>query len=223
MTEQDRPERHAALPGLRAAWRKLLPGVGADPVAGERVFTELAEAYGQPGRSYHNLDHVSSVLAEVEAQARRARDPAALRFAAWFHDAVYDPRAADNEERSATWAERVLGEMGVTRPTAEAVRRLILLTKSHRAGPDDADGHILLDADLAVLGAPVAEYRAYSRAIRQEYAWVPEDAYRAGRGRVLRSFLARERIYLTPAAMAALEGPARRNLEAELRELEQGG
>jgi predicted metal-dependent HD superfamily phosphohydrolase len=103
------------------------------------------------------------------------------------------------------------------------VRRLILLTKTHRADPDDHDGCLLLDADLLILGMPEGSYRAYARAIRQEYAWVDDAAYRAGRARVLRSFLERERIYATPELHDACEEQARANLNAELRELEGGG
>jgi predicted metal-dependent HD superfamily phosphohydrolase len=211
-----------ALAWLHADWRELLRTAGADPVAGERVFADLVAAYGAPGRFYHNLDHLADVLATVRARGGQARDLTAVRFAAWFHDAVYDPRAADNEERSAAWAERALGELGVPPATAETVRRLILLTKTHAAEPEDSDGCALLDADLRILGAPAERYRAYAAAIRQEYAWVPEDAYRAGRGRVLRSFLARERIYTTRELSDALEAQARRNLQAELQELEAG-
>ena len=205
---------------LHADWHDLLRDAGAEKEAGERLFTELLQAYREPQRFYHTLDHVGAVLWMVEALLGEGRNWTALRFAAWFHDAVYDPQAADNEERSAAWAERALAELSVARPVRERVRSLILLTKTHRAEPDDADGPILLDADLAILGAPAAEYAAYAGAIRREYAWVPEDAYRAGRARVLCGFLERERIYQTPAMSAAREAQARRNLDDELRELD---
>jgi predicted metal-dependent HD superfamily phosphohydrolase len=110
----------AGLAGLQAAWRQLLRDVGADLTEGERVFAALVEAYRGPGRVYHTLDHVGSVLAAVNAQAHQACDLCALRLAAWFHDAVYDPRASDNEERSAAWAGQALGELGVAVKTSAA-------------------------------------------------------------------------------------------------------
>jgi predicted metal-dependent HD superfamily phosphohydrolase len=223
VSETDEGAGGTALPGLRADWGELLREAGADPAAGERVFAELVAAYREPGRFYHNLDHLAEVLAVVASLRGQARDLPAVRLAAWFHDAVYDPRAADNEERSAAWAEGALGEMGISRATGETVRRLILLTKAHAAGPEDADGRILLDADLSILGTPEARYRAYAAAIRKEYAWVPEESYRAGRGRVLRSFLASERIFTTRELFEAREARARRNLQDELTELEAGG
>src|SRR5262249_41743880 len=62
-----------------------------------RGFDDLAAAYGEPGRYYHNLDHVRAVLHTIDELARLASEPAAVYLAAWFHDAVYDPRRGDNE------------------------------------------------------------------------------------------------------------------------------
>jgi predicted metal-dependent HD superfamily phosphohydrolase len=74
-------------------------------------------------------------------------------------------------------------------------------------------------ADVAVLGSDAAAYDRYVRGIRAEYAHVSEDAWRIGRARVLETFLARERIYRTPAMAAAREAAARANITAELDRL----
>jgi predicted metal-dependent HD superfamily phosphohydrolase len=103
--------------------------------------------------------------------------------------------------------------------TVAAVAQLIVQTKTHHVSSKDRDGCVLLDADLAILGAPAADYRAYARAIRQEYAWVPDEHYRTGRQEVLRSFLQRERIYKTEQLHQESEAQARRNLEEEIRRL----
>jgi predicted metal-dependent HD superfamily phosphohydrolase len=212
----------AGLAELHADWEGLLRAAGGDAARGEGIFRALVDAYRGPGRFYHNLAHLRVVLQRLDALRGRADDPVALRFAAWFHDAVYDPRAADNEERSAAWAARALSELGLPAPTVDEVRRLILLTKTRRPGGEDRSGHVLLDADLAILGADEGSYRAYARAVRQEYAWVDDGAYRAGRARVLRSFLERPRIYTTPEMVEAFEERARANLRGELQELEAG-
>src|SRR5262249_59053313 len=93
----------------------------------------------------------------------------------------------------------VLGELGVGPAVVDEVARLVLLTKTHDCAEGDSAGEVLLDADLAILGAEEAEYDRYARAIRAEYAWVSEGDYRAGRRRVLEGFLARPRLYRTPA------------------------
>ena len=87
--------------------------------------------------------------------------------------------------------------------------------ETHDAG-EDVDARVLIDADLAILGASEPVYRDYAEKIRQEYAWVPEAGYRHGRRRVLDSFLARPRIY---HFLGQLEEPARRNLMGEIDRL----
>jgi predicted metal-dependent HD superfamily phosphohydrolase len=216
------PDSPAApdVPGLCAALVRAVEAAGGDRGRARATAAELLAAYAEPARAYHNRHHLSEVLGAIDLLAAQAGDLAAVRLAAWFHDAVYDPRAADNEERSAAWAAQALTDLGVPAPRVEAVRRLVLLTKSHRADGADADGGVLLDADLAILGAEEGRYRDYAAAIRREYDWVPEGAYRAGRARVLRGFLARGQIYHTAVMRARLEERARGNLASELRALE---
>jgi predicted metal-dependent HD superfamily phosphohydrolase len=203
---------------LEAAWRRLLVPFAVLEAAGSEAFADLASRYSEPSRHYHNLDHLADVLGIIE----ELTDAAAVRLAAWFHDAVYDSRSKDNEERSAALAEQTLTGFGLPRPLVANVARLILLTKTHAADAGDRDAHILLDADLAILGADDARYDEYSRAIRREYAWVEEAAYREGRGRVLEGFLRRPRIYLTDGLLGSHEEPARHNLRRELAALRAG-
>jgi predicted metal-dependent HD superfamily phosphohydrolase len=207
---------------LRSAWLDLLASLGVGPETAGPGFDELAAAYSAPDRAYHNLDHVAAVLAVVDELADLTDDPAAVRLAAWYHDVVYDPRASDNEERSATLAEARLRGWGVAATTAAEVARLIRLTRTHQADADDADGHVLLDADLAVLASPPDEYDRYARAIRREYAWVADDAFRAGRAEVLRSFARRPQLYFTARMRERGEEAARANLARELAALEAG-
>lgn len=202
---------------LAADWIGLLHGLGEDEA--RRGFDELAAAYSAPGRFYHNLDHVRAVLDTVDGLADLARDVAAVRLAAWYHDAVYDSRAGDNEERSAALAAERCAGWGLPAPTVETVVRLIRATKTHQADPADVDGSILLDADLAILGAGEDEYDRYAAAIRREYAWVPEDDYRRGRVRVLEGFLRRDRLFQLERMHQRLDAPARRNLRREIAAL----
>ncbi len=177
----------------------------------------LLARYREPHRHYHGLAHVVRVLRDVDdlLGAVMVADADAVRFAAWFHDAIYDPRAptGHNEDASAQLATEVLTEL--SRPTAQVVlvARLVRATAQHHAtSPDDA---VLLDADLAVLASDPASYTAYARGVRREYAHVGDDDWRVGRAAVLRGFLARPEIFAT-AAMHAREPVARANLAAEL-------
>jgi predicted metal-dependent HD superfamily phosphohydrolase len=205
------------MPALRQAWERLLAHLGLDPAATWAVYDELIRRYGEAGRHYHDRTHLSQVLALCQRLAQRCAEPAAVELAAWFHDAVYDPRAADNEEQSAALAAALLGQLKLPADLIERVQALVLATKTHQA--QDVDAAVLLDADLAILGAEPAEYARYAGAIRQEYAWVADDAYRQGRRQVLKGFLQRPRIYRTDEMFQTHEAAARRNVTQEVAQL----
>jgi predicted metal-dependent HD superfamily phosphohydrolase len=203
---------------LRLAWEGLVRPYNVDAVAADDVFHNLVHRYSHASRHYHNLAHVASLLAVIDGWPEPLTDPAAVRFAVWFHDAVYDTTRSDNEDRSADLAAELLPRLNVPAQTVRTVVELIRLTKSHD-GPSTGDAAVFLDADLAILGAAEEEYDRYAAAIRREYGWVPDDRYREGRAAVLERFLARERIYCTQRAHQALEGRARANLTREIASL----
>jgi predicted metal-dependent HD superfamily phosphohydrolase len=193
------------------AWRRLWGELGARTVDGG-LMNQLVAAYSERHRHYHTLQHLRECLAHFDAAASLARQPAQVELALWFHDAVYDPQRHDNEERSADWAQRAVLGAGCDAGVAGRVQALVLATKSHAADGDDADTALLLDIDLAILGAAPARFAEYERQIRREYAHVPEAEFRTRRAEVLASFLGRPRIFLTLAFHDALEQRARDNL-----------
>lgn len=174
----------------------------------EGVHERLRDRYAVPPRHYHTLAHAAVVAGRA---ADLGGDRACL-LAAWFHDAVYDATRTDNEARSA----ELLLDWLAGDPDAPEAARLVAVTAGHAPAMDDAQGAILCDADLAVLGGHAADYEAYRRAVRAEYAHVDDAGWRTGRSAVLRDLLSRPRIFRTPAAVSRWEAPARRNLRAEL-------
>ncbi len=179
----------------------------------DQAFDDVCEHNSEIGRVYHTLVHVQSVLETVEWLAELAPHPNAVKLAAWLHDVIYDSQASDNEERSAKYAEQMCKNLSI--PDGHLVAALILKTKTHDAG-SNADAQVLIDADLAILGADDLSYRAYAEQIRQEYDWVPEAQFRSGRRQVLERFLSRPRIFYF---LTDLETPARQNIEAEIARL----
>jgi predicted metal-dependent HD superfamily phosphohydrolase len=206
---------------LRRRWLTLCHPLTPDASAAQTAFADLVAAYAEPHRAYHTLAHIAAVLGVLDTLRVAAHDWPALELAAWFHDVVYDPRRDDNEAQSAAVAARTLAGLGLPAALVDHTAALIRQTQAHDPDPGDPDAPLLLDADLAVLGAAPAEYAAYAAAIRREYAWVPDDTYRAGRAAVLRGFLQRPRIFHTERLFALLEAPARRNIAAELASLTQ--
>jgi len=201
---------------LLSRWRAVLGG-GADPATVDSTGTELLDRWREPHRHYHTVDHLTTVLSIVE----RFGGSAAVELAAWYHDAVYDPRAAPpaNEEASAELAARQLPDLGVPPDTVDEVCRLIRLTASHAAEPGDPNGALLCDADLAILAAGEPAYDAYAAAVRREYAHVPDDAFRLGRAAVLHHLLGLPQLYRLPQPHAEWEAKARANLTRELTRL----
>ena len=197
-----------------------------------RLGSELVARYAEPHRRYHTGDHLRVVLDlvdELAAPAAPPRSPAtavvevdgevdveAVRLAAWFHDAVYDPARADNEERSARLAERMLADTDLPAATVLEVARLVRLTETHDPTPGDRSGEVLCDADLAVLAGDPAAYAAYAAAVREEYAFVPDDLFARGRADVLRGLLARPAIFRTASGRDRFETAARHNIRTEL-------
>lgn len=181
----------------------------------------LLARWAEPQRRYHTTDHLVAVLDHIDALESYADDPDLVRLAAWFHDAVYLPERSTNEERSARLAERALPEAGLTRAATNEVARLVRLTKTHAAQDGDGNGMVLCDADLAVLASPPDAYAAYTAAVREEYAFVPDDLFRAGRADVLRHLLDLPRLFRTPYGEREWEAAARRNVSAELEQLQE--
>lgn len=198
------------------AWEQLLQVFGIESAKTQAAYTALVDAYSSPGRVYHTLEHIQAVLAWIETLQNYATDLPTLQLAAWFHDCIYDPHATDNEERSAAYAQRTLSRLALPMTTIQTTSQMILSTKIHTNAANSQDGHILLDADLAILGTTIQQYDTYAQAIRQEYSWLSETAYRTGRIHALQTFLQRARIYNTEPMYTTLEKSARENIRREL-------
>ncbi|MDX3094444.1 hypothetical protein PV703_11820 [Streptomyces sp. ME01-24h] len=208
---------------LLARWCDLLRRCQMKPVDPVPYGKDLISRWAEPHRRYHTTTHLAAVLDHVETLAGHAQDPDTVLLAAWFHDAVYRPDRSENEERSARLAERALPEAGVPDGITSEVARLVRLTVTHDPAEGDRDGEVLCDADLAVLAGDPAGYAEYAAAVREEYGFVPDDAFRVGRADVLRGLLNLPRLFHTPQAYGRWEAVARRNLTTELELLAPGG
>lgn len=193
------------------AWTALVD----DSPTSRTEWAAVVGAWAEPHRSYHDLAHLAAVLGIVDELAGHAADPVAVRLAAWYHDVAYDPQRRDNEEVSAARAR--IGLLGlVDDATVTEVERLVLLTAGHDPEPDDANGAVLCDADLAVLASPPAAYAGYASAVRAEYGHLSDADFTAGRIAVLEQLLALPELFRVPVAAERWTGPARANLTAEL-------
>lgn len=197
---------------IASCWRASL--WAGDPA--EADLADVLARYAEAHRAYHNARHICAVLdlvAEVDHGSPE------LIFAAILHDVVYDPKAHDNEERSADYARELLGRQSWTAEAIDRTAQLILATKRHEAADDDTLAKILLDADLAILAGYEGDYDEYAAAIREEYSFVSEADYRAGRVKVLQSLLDRPSIFRMPDNIESYEAAARENIAREIADL----
>lgn len=205
----------------RKHWAALMSALG-NPKESETVLKEILKRYGEPHRGYHNLVHIVSMLDELETRRNELAGERgvdlSITFAIWFHDAIYDPKAKDNEEQSARLAKDMIKQMSLPDSLGEQVDALIMATK-HTAVPTDGAAQILVDLDLMILGKPEQEFDAYETGIREEYQWVPEPDFRKGRSAILQSFLDRPSIYSTEMFRNKYELVARKNLERSIGKL----
>lgn len=202
----------------RARWLALWRALDRAPPAG--VFDELAARYAEPQRHYHTARHIGECLAHFDSARALCAHPLEVELALWFHDAIYELRAKDNEAQSAQWALRVMRESGIDVVACERVRALILKT-CHDALPVTPDEQVLVDIDLAILGADAARFDEYEQQVRAEYAWVPAFLFRRTRRQILQGFLARPAIYSTAHFNSRLEKKARDNLARSLARLKR--
>jgi predicted metal-dependent HD superfamily phosphohydrolase len=212
---------------LEDRWNDLWWRLGVQspdiPATGIRLIAE----YSGPDRHYHSRVHLEDVLAKLDwaktALLKTAELPLTteaqremfdtIELALWYHDVVYDAKLKNNEQLSRDLFLTHAAHFGLDETMQQNVAKLIDLTANHKNAASLME-RIMTDCDLAILGAPKAEFDNYDANIRKEYAHVPAPAYKAGRHKVLTGFLNQPYIFKTQAFHDAYEKQARANLTA---------
>ena len=205
-------------------FRSACEGSGISPSVQHRWWGVLRDAYCASGLAYHNMAHISCMLDRVSEWAATGAlvNSTLVNFAVFFHDAIYDPRAKDNEARSAQlWRDfcAIASGSSLSPSDVQTVAVYIERTARHLDGPASGDLAYFLDADLAVLGWQPPAYAEYARAVRLEYAHVPSAEFATKRAAVLSHFAAAPTLYFGPLREA--DARARANLAAEIQRLER--
>lgn len=197
-------------------WHELLARLGVTQARAAILWQGIATAYTEPHRHYHGLSHIDALATALEPLKSRLEDPDAALLALVYHDIVYDPARADNEERS---ADRLASDVA----DSARAQRHILATKHHNSD-DDPDTNLVLDLDMGILGASWPAYLTYAQGVFREYLPVyGRDAYAKGRAELfLKPTLNKPRIFLT-AEFAGREDQARQNLQTEIDLWASGG
>lgn len=181
-------------------------------------FQFLYDSYSQPYRYYHNLNHIQTCLQDFRQVSALAVNPELVELAIWYHDIIYDVTRFDNERKSADFAFGVCRKIGLSEEAAQEVYNLILYTY-HVKYPETNDQKIIVDVDLAILGKPSAEYDAYEKAIRKEYAHVPTEEFRKARKTILLAFLEKLSIYSLDYFRIRYQRQAVENIQHAIKDL----
>jgi predicted metal-dependent HD superfamily phosphohydrolase len=174
------------------------------------ICRNVIDRYAEPQRRYHTVEHLLHCLVEHDRAASHMNRPDPVEMVLWFHDAIFEPGAADNEQRSAElfveYGERFLDPSFV-----EEVRALILLT-THRHQPETEEGCFVVDIDLSSFGIPWDEFLRDSRRVREERTDLGDEDYYHVQTGFLRSLLDRPRIFHTAFFHSLYEDTARANI-----------
>lgn len=199
---------------MEIRFTKLWNRIGAKGSPKEE-YAKLFSMYSEAGRFYHNFEHIKNCLTEFDSVRHLIPQPDLVELAIWYHDVIYNPKAKENEERSAQFAYDVCIHTKLTKEFGEKFKELILTTK-HNTIPKEMESKFLVDIDLSTLGKPLKEFNKYSSDIRKEYSFSTEDIYRNGRKKILQAFLDKDSIYLTDFFRDKYELQARNNIASEL-------
>jgi len=197
-------------------------GAGGNP---QEVFEEIFTRWTESDRAYHNISHLKMCLSELDLVRDKLEDPDATELALVMHDAIHNEHRqdqslhGDDEAESAELSEFLITQrLMLPQDFADRVSSRILATK-HKQIPEGEDERYTADIDLAIFGRSERLYQIYEERVRKEYGWVPTEAFRAGRGRVLTNFLNRPTIYHTEFFRNRYEKSARKNVSRAIQNL----
>lgn len=197
-------------------WHAMLRELGATQETS--IFLQLQSAYAQKHRHYHTSRHIDECIATLDEVKHLAEHPAEVECALWFHDAIYEPMAKSNEERSANWAAEFGRHVGIA-PEAVARIHAHIMSTRHLSPSKDGDSGLTVDIDLSILGASESRYEEFERDVRREYRRIPGFIFKPKRAAILQSFLDRPRIYHWELMYDRFEHKARVNLARAIRAL----
>lgn len=153
----------------------------------EHVYRQLRGLYDEPGRYYHNWNHIQDVLSTSSklAQLITLDDENLLEvhLALFFHDIIHTTFSytGTGETESAALAKAVLTNLEVAPAVIERICEYILVTRNHSPVTGSVSEGIVICADLWGLGDVWENYHRVGRLIRKEYGHLDDATFNSGR------------------------------------------
>ena len=208
---------------IQLIWEELCNRFSLSEHVVESTWSVLANHYQEEGRYYHDFSHISSLLSLSGEFRNNVVNKDVVDLAIFFHDVIYDPKSKTNEEDSAELFKEVLGNY-IDSSIVERVVHYIIETKRHDvADCGDTDLQFFMDFDMSILGSSMESYISYCQAIRKEYSFYPDEAYRIGRAAFLRTTInENKQVFSTKEFRERYEATAKSNILWECAQLESG-
>lgn len=203
---------------IKEVFIQLIKEYTVDNDVAHPLWQEIEEAYSGKKRFYHTIAHLEMMLEQLETVKHTIVNWNCVLFSLFYHDFIYSATSHCNEEDSAQVAVDRMIQLNVSKQMQEDCRMMILSTKKHLVSMD-LDTNYFIDADLSILGQRPVLYDAYADNVRKEYSVYPDIIYKPGRKKVLKHFIAMERIYKTKEFYSNYEIAAKENLNRELHNL----
>jgi len=154
----------------------------------DKALVELPYRWKEKHRFYHNTDHLIQILKDIESNIYfknlNVYEKHALLLAAFFHDAIYDPKRKDNEDKSIELF--IKSFKGKDLKMLDKVCDLIEVTK-YRKRPTEKLKRIIWDADNAGFKGGYDTLLKIEQLISKEYSFVPKKDYKENRIKFLNS------------------------------------
>lgn len=182
--------------------------------------------YDRNGLAYHNWDHVNEMINRIPKELNNVdswKKHLLIEAIVW-HDAVYQPGAKNNEERSAElYASTIMTDPASAymtdfqtypHPNKQIIN--MILSTEHHVPVDKGDmlQEVIIDLDLFGLSLDWPDYINNGKKIFKEFD-ISEPLWREPRQKWIEKFLARDKIYQSGFFLNR-ELRARYNLEKEL-------
>ncbi len=198
---------------LKETFITLIGKYSADKAYNDKCWSEIKALHSHSKRHYHNLTHLTHLVSELSDIKSEINEWDTVLFSVFYHDIIYSITATNNEVKSADFLSKTLQKTKFN--NIEKCVDQILATESHLES-DDTDTNYFIDADLAILGQPEADYILYTEKIREEYRFYPDDIFNKGRINALKHFIKLPQIFKTDHFNNKYENQAKINLEKEL-------
>jgi predicted metal-dependent HD superfamily phosphohydrolase len=210
-----------------------------DPTKASQIYDELITIYSTPDRTYHTTTHIENMirtiyeLLNIYSFDNHNIKKAELIFAAFFHDAIYNPTKHDiiisedqysDEILSANIAIKSLKFMGLDNSDSlSRINELILLTDGHQLNPklhiETLIQEIFIDSDISILGTSEPKYYDYKTGIQAEYVHINFDRFTASRLEFLTHYIKKKAIFNTEYMNQMYNKQAYININGEITEL----